>query len=812
MAEAEKNVELKRKAEDEPDEEGDAEEDEWVGPLPNEASTAKKRKVLEYERVYLENLPSAAMYERSYMHRDVITQIVCSKTDFIITSSQDGHIKFWKKKEDHGIEFVKHFRSHLGVIESIAVSAEGALLCSVGDDQAMKVFDVVNFDMINMLKLGFHPGQSEWIYNPGDPISTVACSEKSTGKIFVYDGRGSNQPLHVFDKMHSSPLAQIRLNPKFRVIVSADKAGMLEYWTGLRNDFRFPKYVQWEYKTGTDLYEFVKHKTYPTSLTFSSDGKKMATIASDRKVRIFRFLTGKLMRVFDESLTMFTELQQMRQQLPDMEFGRRMAVERELEKVDGIRLTNIIFDETGHFVLYGTMLGIKVINVETNRCVRILGKLENIRVVQLGLFQGVAKASQVAPTVEMKASDNPALDNMEQDPTIFCTAFKKNRFYMFSKREPEDTKSADSDRDIFNEKPSKEEVMAATQAEGPKRVSDSAIIHTTMGDIHIKLFPVEYVPRSVPPPAGGVTRHQRACALWFLSGAPKRWRTSASTAGTATSTATYSTGSSRCDPSTSSTNPPPPRPALPAASEPFLLSPHRAGLHEPYGRSHGDGHGGREHLGGRVRGRIPRHAEARPPVHAQHGQRGPRHQRLPVLCHRGADAVAGQQAHGVWAVHQGHGGGAEDLQPQSQPQDGQTVRGHQHHQHHRQVIARPPRVLYSDSFLFFYQIELLKNVWSETFLLRFISRFRFDNLKKKKTTKQPEECGQLVYFTATTLRINYKKLRVTKVSMRVCASTLKNQKLHQLCGNAFYMCIIFISIFKHSKHYTAMQIEELNVK
>lgn len=44
MAEAEKNVELKRKAEDEPDEEGDAEEDEWVGPLPNEASTAKKRK------------------------------------------------------------------------------------------------------------------------------------------------------------------------------------------------------------------------------------------------------------------------------------------------------------------------------------------------------------------------------------------------------------------------------------------------------------------------------------------------------------------------------------------------------------------------------------------------------------------------------------------------------------------------------------------------------------------------------------------------------------------------------------------------
>lgn len=491
MAASENNADLKRKADHKFDEETVEDCDEWVGPMPSEATKTKKRRVLEYERVYLDNLPSAAMYERSYMHRDVITHLVCSKTDFVITASQDGHVKFWKKNEDEGIEFVKHFRSHLGVIESIAVSSDGSLFCSVGDDQAMKVFDVVNFDMINMLKLGFHPGQSEWIYNPGDAISTVACSEKSTGKIFVYDGRGSNEPLHIFDKMHSSPLTQIHLNPRFRVIVSADKAGMLEYWTGLPNEFKFPKHVDWKYKTDTDLYEFAKHKTYPTSLAFSPDGKKMATIASDRKVRIFRFLTGKLMRVFDESLTMFTELQQMRQQLPDMEFGRRMAVERELEKVDGIRLANIIFDETGHFVLYGTMLGIKVINVETNRCVRILGKLENIRVVQLSLFQGVAKSMKVAPTVEMKASDNPALQSIEADPTIFCTAFKKNRFYLFSKREPEDTKSADSDRDIFNEKPSKDEVMAATQAEGPKRVSDSAIIHTTMGDIHIKLFPVE---------------------------------------------------------------------------------------------------------------------------------------------------------------------------------------------------------------------------------------------------------------------------------------------------------------------------------
>lgn len=50
--------------------------------------------------------------------------------------------------------------------------------------------------------------------------------------------------------------------------------------------------------------------------------------------------------------------------------------------------------------------------------------------VQLSLFQGIATAMKVAPTVEMKASDNPALENVEPDPTLFCTAFKKNRFYL----------------------------------------------------------------------------------------------------------------------------------------------------------------------------------------------------------------------------------------------------------------------------------------------------------------------------------------------------------------------------------------------
>ena len=73
--------------------------------------------VLEHEQMYLEALPNAEMYERSYMHRDTITHVaVAPETDFFITGSVDGHLKFWKKKAE-GVEFAKHFRAHLGGVD-----------------------------------------------------------------------------------------------------------------------------------------------------------------------------------------------------------------------------------------------------------------------------------------------------------------------------------------------------------------------------------------------------------------------------------------------------------------------------------------------------------------------------------------------------------------------------------------------------------------------------------------------------------------------------------------------------------------------
>jgi len=73
--------------------------------------------VLEHEQAYLAALPSAQMYEKSFMHRDTVTQVaVAQDQDFLITGSIDGHLKFWKKTPT-GIEFAKHYRAHVGSLD-----------------------------------------------------------------------------------------------------------------------------------------------------------------------------------------------------------------------------------------------------------------------------------------------------------------------------------------------------------------------------------------------------------------------------------------------------------------------------------------------------------------------------------------------------------------------------------------------------------------------------------------------------------------------------------------------------------------------
>ncbi|XP_065868079.1 peptidyl-prolyl cis-trans isomerase CYP71 isoform X1 [Euphorbia lathyris] len=470
----------------------ESEEETAIGPGP--APKARAKRPLQFEHAYLDSLPSANMYEKSYMHRDVVSHVAVSGADFFITGSIDGHLKFWKKKSV-GIEFAKHFRSHLGPIEGLAVSMDGLLCCTISNDQSVKVYDVVNYDMMVMIRIPFIPGSVEWVYKQGDVKAKVAISDRNSSFVHIYDAKaGTNEPI-ISREVHMGPIKVMKYNPVFDTVISADIKGIIEYWSPAT--LQFPEsVVNFKLKSDTNLFEILKCKTSVSTMEVSPDGRQFSITSPDRRIRVFWFRTGKLRRVYDESLEVAQDLQRSDAPLYRLEaidFGRRMAVEKEIEKTETAAQPNAVFDESSNFLIYATLLGIKVVNMQTNKVARILGKVENNdRFLQIALYQGDRSSKKVRKIPAAAANANESKEPLT-DPTLLCCAFKKHRIYLFSRREPEEPEDATKGRDVFNEKPPADELLSVSDIGKSVTTSlpDIVIMHTTMGDIHMKLYPEE---------------------------------------------------------------------------------------------------------------------------------------------------------------------------------------------------------------------------------------------------------------------------------------------------------------------------------
>ncbi|ROW01517.1 hypothetical protein VSDG_01996 [Cytospora chrysosperma] len=428
----------------------DSSSDDDMGPqLPSAAVPKKKRRVLPYEKLYISALPKATRYSKSLMHKEQVSFVTMTpNTDFLITASVDGVVKFWKKTAE-GIEFVKEFKSHQGEIYSVSVSADGRSYATAGADKSIKIFDIVTFDLLAMLPLEF---------TPRTPVSLMA------------------------------------FNNAYDCVVSTDVGGMVEYWRPSGN-FEKPDNV-FQFKSSTNLFDFKKAKSVPTSLTISPSGNQFVTLSMpDHKIRVFEFATAKLHRTYDESMQVNEDMQQAGtsiQKLDSVEFGRRLAVEREVESPAHRNQANVIFDESGHFIIYGSIIGIKVLNTYTNQVVKVFGKDEQFRALNLAIYQGAPQKKGVT-TVAMAASNNPLLEESEaRDPTLIATGVGKVRFYMFTNEE----EISRSTRDVQNERPEMDRRKLKAAQEKQKETGNAAVIHTSYGDIHIRLFP-DAAPKAV---------------------------------------------------------------------------------------------------------------------------------------------------------------------------------------------------------------------------------------------------------------------------------------------------------------------------
>ncbi|SBS91949.1 peptidyl-prolyl cis-trans isomerase, putative (CYP87) [Plasmodium ovale curtisi] len=480
---------------------------------------SNKRKVKETKKthkkvrinndIYLKNIPTNKNYEVSYMHTDVVTHVLVSnKKKYIVTGSCNGVIKFWYKNVG-SIEFVKHFKIHSDEIIYLFMSEDEEFLGSLSKDKTYKQFDISSFDMNIIIKLDFLPKTGEFVYSSFFSTSVkVAISSSEKPRIYIYKPLESDTCIHTID-LSSSIIEIIKYNKVYNLCILSDNKGIIDIVDA--TNFKFPnknnkknpminnsdienndmdiltsidarhngaKQIAFSYKSETDLYELCKYKTYALCINISSDGEFMVIFSENYFIRIYKFKTMKLYRVYDESTEMYLTAQndplKKNLHIDSLDFGKRLFIEKEIKKHiknQNMKLDMVIFDESNQYIIYTTFIGIKVVNFITNQLCYIIGKNEtNLRYLSISLYQKIIPANKIKTNVHESLYIN---EKNISDCALFCTVYKKARFYVFTKKIVNEHEL--DERDIYNEQPNKNELSSLLSTKSIENIEKNII-------------------------------------------------------------------------------------------------------------------------------------------------------------------------------------------------------------------------------------------------------------------------------------------------------------------------------------------------
>ena len=455
----------------------------------------------------LNYLPMTNNYFISYLQTDIIDSIFCTnKTDFIFTTSYDGVIQFWKKIPK-GIEFVKKFKAHLNRITGKSINKNGNLLCTCSPkDLFLKIFDIINFDLFDFIQLTYYPLLCEFIIIDNKSMNIIiAISEKDKGIIHIFDFNKKKE-LSLVNIHNNSIITGIKFNTKYNICLSTSNLGLIEYWsksTNTKNDitnnnyfsldndneivdesinFDFPKHsIKFKFKSQTDLFKlYDKNKKNPIiDLTLSPNNNYFGITDKSRNIYIFHFLTGKIIYTITDNVFISEN------------DTKESNIEKEIEKYVDIQYQpNIQFDESEKYLYYPCWEGIKLINLKTKEILKILGKKEKLRFISICLFQGesLRNKSGIITETKMRNEDNINADKII-DPLLIANAYKSNRFYIFSKNEPDNKIKRDMMNENIEELKNKNNLTSKNEKK--KDIIDlpeKAVIDTTKGEIFIKLY------------------------------------------------------------------------------------------------------------------------------------------------------------------------------------------------------------------------------------------------------------------------------------------------------------------------------------
>lgn len=412
------------------------------------------------------DLPSAARYEKSYMHRDILVHVFVAGK-IVVTISNDGVVKFWDKpvKISGELTLLRQYKAHQGSITATAVSYDNAWLATAGQDNYLKFFDIQNVDLVQFKKMETEVTGLEW-----------AFTREERPKLLV---------------QHSDTVQVHDINGEVDKVM--DLKGLLKYHHVSDTIFAItPDSIQFHQRDKVTALKFKESISIPLSACWHPREQcQLAVVCSDRQIRIFDSETGKLLKRFDESLNYYTDSFQRAHFYPSFiqrkceqaEFDRKMA----FEQGGDTSTWNCTWDETGEHFIFPSCIGIKIVHFQTNKLVHLIGHVDPLRYTHVALLAPV-----ISTSLDLAASENPQAKKAVSDPLLIALAAKKTRFFILSRREP-----MMLERDIQNDLPDQQASIKPSRKHKECSLDPTklhkAILRTTKGDITIRLYP-QYAP------------------------------------------------------------------------------------------------------------------------------------------------------------------------------------------------------------------------------------------------------------------------------------------------------------------------------
>lgn len=257
---------------------------------------------------------SLAVTIRGYTN--TVSSVLVTPDGKTIASNNQNTIKLWSLLTG---QEVATFEGHSKQVNAIALSGDGRILASGGEDNVVKLWTMANGQEIATLGGYSQPIRTLAI----SPDSKIVAGGSDDGTIKLWD-LGSRQEIFTLAG-HTSSVHAIAFSPDGKILVTAGGDRSIKLWnvntgktiatlTGHEdtvNSVAFSadgktlasgssdKTVKlWNLETKQVIRTLTGHTGAVTSVAFNADDITLLTASSDRTIRLWNFLTGKTIRTF----------------------------------------------------------------------------------------------------------------------------------------------------------------------------------------------------------------------------------------------------------------------------------------------------------------------------------------------------------------------------------------------------------------------------------------------------------------------------------------------------------------------------------